>query len=58
MCAFCIDKGVLAQRLPCGHLGVPGMTVISDSADLSNFQCPRCSPHAASLTGHHPGYAG
>ena len=49
VCGACRDAGVLWQRLPCGHTGLPGMTVIADSADRSNFQCPRCSPHAAAV---------
>jgi hypothetical protein len=58
VCGSCRDAGVLSRRLPCGHLGVPGMTVIADSADLGNFQCPRCSPHAAALAAGRGGYAG
>lgn len=46
ICMYCRDRNVLAARLPCGHVGMPGVLVISDSADLSNFQCIRCSPHA------------
>jgi hypothetical protein len=49
VCGYCRDRGVLARRLPCGHTGVPGMTVIADSAGLGNFQCPRCSPHTADI---------
>jgi len=47
ICTRCVQGGVLCRQLPCGHMGVPGMTVISDSADQSNFKCVRCSPHAA-----------
>lgn len=46
ICPRCVDGGVLMQRLPCGHMGIPGTTVITDSADGGNFQCIRCSPHA------------
>lgn len=47
ICPRCVDRGVLAQRLPCGHMGVPGTMVIADSADGGNFQCVQCSPHAS-----------
>jgi ribosomal protein S27AE len=43
ICPRCRDSGVLAQRLPCGHIGIPGTMVIADSADKRNFQCIRCS---------------
>jgi hypothetical protein len=43
ICTRCIERGDLFQRLPCGHMGVAGMTVYSDSADGSNFQCGRCT---------------
>jgi hypothetical protein len=35
---------VLFQRLACGHMGVAGMTVASDSNDYSTLQCAECSP--------------
>jgi len=43
ICPRCVDTRVLAQRLPCGHVGIPGTMVISDSADRGNFQCIQCS---------------
>lgn len=46
ICTRCIQRGDLFKRLPCGHMGVAGMTVYADSVDGSNFQCARCSPHA------------
>lgn len=45
VCRRCRDEGRLAQRLPCGHLSVPGMIVITDSHE-KNFQCAQCSPHS------------
>lgn len=56
VCGRCVGTGVLAQRLPCGHMGVPGTLVFSDSADLSNFQCALCSPHASRPRGY-PGHS-
>lgn len=46
ICMRCRDRGVLIKRLPCGHMAMPRSMVIADSADQSNFQCIRCSPHA------------
>jgi hypothetical protein len=46
VCTRCVGNGVLLKKLPCGHWAMPGTMVISDSADLSNFACIRCSPHA------------
>jgi hypothetical protein len=46
VCMACRDGGVLLKRLPCGHMAMPGTLVITDSADSSNLQCIRCSPHA------------
>lgn len=57
ICMRCRDRGVLVRRLPCGHYGMPGTMVIADSADLSNFQCIRCSPHA-NLPRGYPGTDG
>ena len=51
VCQRCADAGVLCQRLPCGHFGMPGMTVAADSAGLDNFQCPQCSPHLNPVIG-------
>lgn len=45
ICRRCRDEGRLAQRLPCGHLGVPGTIIITDSHE-KNFQCAQCSPHS------------
>lgn len=52
VCGRCVGTGVLAQRLPCGHTGIPGTLVIADSADNSNFQCVQCSPHASRPRGY------
>lgn len=49
ICPRCRDTGMLAQRLPCGHVGIPGTMVISDSADQGNFQCIRCSAESSLL---------
>jgi hypothetical protein len=57
ICMRCRDRGVLIKRLPCGHFGMPGSMVIADSADMSNFQCIRCSPHA-NLPQGYPGADG
>jgi hypothetical protein len=45
VCRRCRSEGRLMQRLPCGHLGVPGTIVITDSHE-KNFQCAQCSPHS------------
>lgn len=50
VCRRCRDEGRLAHRLPCGHLGVPGMLVITDSHQ-GNFQCVQCSPHTVYARG-------
>lgn len=43
ICPRCRDAGVLMQRLACGHMGVPGMLVITDNGE---FQCAQCSPYS------------
>lgn len=42
ICARCIDRGVLFQRLACGHYGVAGRLVAGDSADFRNMVCADC----------------
>lgn len=54
VCRRCRDEGRLMQRLPCGHFGVPGTMVITDSHE-KNFQCAQCSPHTAAAVGAYYG---
>jgi DNA-directed RNA polymerase subunit RPC12/RpoP len=49
VCTRCADRGVMMQRLSCGHMGIPKMTVFNDGADNKTFTCPRCSTHSAEL---------
>jgi recombinational DNA repair protein (RecF pathway) len=48
VCTRCADLGVMMQRLACGHMGIPKMTVFMDGCD-NRFTCPRCSSHSAEL---------
>ncbi len=50
VCRRCREEGRLMARLPCGHTGVPGTMVITDSHE-KNFQCAQCSPHTAIAIG-------
>ena len=50
VCRRCRSEGRLMHRLPCGHFGVPGTTVYTDSHE-GNFQCAQCSPHSAWSSG-------
>ncbi len=50
VCRRCREEGRLMHRLPCGHFGVPGTLVITDSHE-KNFQCAQCSPHTAAAVG-------
>jgi predicted RNA-binding Zn-ribbon protein involved in translation (DUF1610 family) len=45
ICPRCQQSGSL-PRLPCGHVALPGTLMTSDSTE-GNYQCPKCSPHAA-----------
>jgi len=42
VCPRCVNAGILAVRLGCGHIGVPGMTV-SEADRPSMSRCARCS---------------
>lgn len=46
VCTRCAETGILSQRLACGHVGVPGMTVFMEGNDGKTFVCERCSAHA------------
>lgn len=38
VCAACADTGLM-RRLSCGHMGVPGMTIVREG---SMFRCAQC----------------
>jgi hypothetical protein len=41
VCGYCRDKGALARRLGCGHVGMPGMTVFRAGSDV--HICKACA---------------
>jgi hypothetical protein len=45
VCTRCAETGILSQRLACGHMGIPGMTVFMDGND-GKFTCQQCSADA------------
>lgn len=42
VCSKCLNTGVLPQRLGCGHIGLPGMTV-AQAGTPGMSRCPQCS---------------
>ena len=59
VCTRCTETGVLMQRLACGHMGIPGMTVFMEGNDGKSFVCERCSTNAKKVAfGTKSGYIG